>query len=222
MTSELRGKAEWSQPQNRSGTATMTTPHVIGHSDAVSWAIAASLKAVVHRSDELIAPRADSVVIVVGVDPTLEPTHLHSMSAADWHLFAEQPMRHALTALQRSYASMQQDGGRIVLVMPSVGMTGGPHIVAWATALEGIRAMAKSAARQWARSGVIVNLIATPLHLFAPRLGASEGHVTTAAIPDDEKIIESVVEATRFLLKREITGVVGETIIVDGGAMMLP
>jgi 3-oxoacyl-[acyl-carrier protein] reductase len=200
----------------------MTTPHVIGHSDAVSWAIAASLKTVVHRNDELIPPKTDSVVIVVGVDPALEPTHLHSMSAADWQLFAEQPMRHTLTALQRSHVSMRQDGGRIVLVVPSVGMTGGPHIVAWATALEGIRAMAKSAARQWAHADVVVNLIATPLHLFAPRLGASAAHVTTAAFADDEKIVESVVEATRFLLKREVTGVVGETLIIDGGAMMLP
>lgn len=200
----------------------MTTPHVIGRSDAVSWAVAASLKTVVHRGDEMISPGTDSVVIVVGVDPMLEPAHLHSLSAADWRLFAEQPMWHALTALQRSYASMRQDGGRIVLVVPSVGMTGGPHIVAWATAVEGIRAMAKSAARQWAHARVIVNLVATPLHLFAPRLGASAAHVTAAALPDDEKIIESVVEATRFLLKREVAGVVGETLIVDGGAMMLP
>ena len=131
-------------------------------------------------------------------------------------------MRHALTALQRSFATMRQDGGRIVLVLPSVGMTGGPHIVPWATALEGIRAMAKSAARQWAQADVIVNLIATPLHLFAPRLSASAAHLTAAALPDHEKIIESVVEATRFLLKREAAGVIGETIIVDGGAMMLP
>ena len=200
----------------------MTTPHVIGHSDAVSWAIAASLKTIVHGSDEIIPPETDSVVIAVGVDPALEPTHLHSMRAADWHLLAEQPMRHALSALQRSYASMRQDGGRIVLVLPSVGMTGGPHIVAWATALEGIRAMAKSAARQWAHSGVIVNLIATPLHLVAPRLSASEGHVTAAALPDDEKVVESIVETTQFLLKHEVAGVIGETIIVDGGAMMLP
>ncbi|OBK39229.1 hypothetical protein A5658_25055 [Mycobacterium sp. 1245111.1] len=200
----------------------MTTPHVIGHSDAVSWAIAASLKTVVHGSDEMIPPGTDSVVVAVGVDPTLEPTHLQSMSAADWRRFAEQPMQHALTALQRSYVSMRQHGGRIVVVLPSVGMTGGPHVVASATALEGIRAMAKSAARQWAHAGVIVNQIATPLRLFAPRLGAAEAHVSAAALPENEKIIESVVEATRFLLKREVAGVVGETIIVDGGAMMLP
>lgn len=82
--------------------------------------------------------------------------------------------------------------------------------------------MAKSAARQWAHADVIVNLIAMPLHLVAPRLSASAAHVTAAAVPDDDKIIESVVEATRFLLKREVAGVVGETIIVDGGAVMLP
>lgn len=200
----------------------MTGPYVIGRGDAITWAIAASLKTVVHDVDEARQPRSGDVVIVVGIDPLLEPTHISILGPAEWRHFAEQPMRQALDALQRSYSSMRQDGGRIVLVLPSIGMTGGPYLVACATALEGIRAMAKSAARQWARENVIVNTIAAPLHLFAPKLGGSAAHVTAAALQDDDKLIESIVETVRFLLKREVPGVVGETVIVDGGALMLP
>lgn len=200
----------------------MTTAHVIGRSDAISWAIAASLKSVVHDVDDSTPPKSGAVVIVIGVDPVLEPTHVSTLSVTDWRRFAEQPMRQALGALQRSYWSMQQKGGRIVLVLPSIGMAGGPYLVPCTTAFEGIRAMTKSAARQWASENVIINMIAAPLHLFAPRLSASATHVTAAAVQDDDKLIESIVETTRFLLKSEITGLVGETVIVDGGAVMLP
>ena len=82
--------------------------------------------------------------------------------------------------------------------------------------------MTKSAARQWASQNVIVNMIAAPLHLFAPRLSASANHVTAAARQDDEALIESIVETTRFLLEGTVKALVGETIIVDGGALMLP
>lgn len=200
----------------------MTAPCVIGRSDSFSWAIAASLKTVVHDVAEPNPPISDDAVIVLGADPLLEPTHVSTLSPIEWRRFAEQPMRQALDALQRSYSSMRQEGGRIVLVLPSIGMTGGPHLVAFATALEGIRAMAKSAARQWARESLIVNMIAAPLHLFAPRLSGSAAHVTAAALQDDDKLIESIVETTRFLLQRGASAVIGETVVVDGGALMLP
>ncbi|WP_068178501.1 SDR family oxidoreductase [Mycobacterium sp. UM_CSW] len=200
----------------------MTAPHVIGRSDAISSAIAASLKSVVHDLDESTRPQSGEVVIVLGVDPVLEPTSFNTLNPTDWHRFAEQPMRQVLSALQRSYVSMRNAGGRIVLVLPTIGMTGGPYLVACTTALEGIRAMTKSAARQWASQNVIVNMIAAPLHLFAPNLSASANHITAPAIDDNDKLVESIVETTRFLLKREVTGLVGETVIVDGGAVMLP
>jgi 3-oxoacyl-[acyl-carrier protein] reductase len=197
-------------------------PHVIGRSDPISWAIAASLTSTVHDYHESIPPRCSAVVIVVGPDPALEPVHLATLSATDWQRSAEQPMYRVLGVLQHAYQAMRTQGGRIVLVLPTIGITGGPYVVPWATALEGIRSMAKSAARQWTAAGVIVNLIAAPLHAFAPKLGAAAGHVTAAALPDDEKIIESVVETTGFLLGPALTAVVGETVVVDGGALMLP
>ena len=104
----------------------MTSPHVIGPSDAISWAIAAGLKSVVHDIDESTEPKSGEVVIVIGVEPELGPAHVSTLSATEWRRFAEQPMRQALRALQRSHSSMHQAGGRIVLVLPSVGMTGGP------------------------------------------------------------------------------------------------
>ncbi len=81
----------------------MSTPHVIGGSDAISWAIAASFRSVVHNVGESIPSESESVVIVVGVDPVVEPAHLNAVSGNDWHRMAEKPMREVLSALQRAY-----------------------------------------------------------------------------------------------------------------------
>ena len=65
-----------------------------------------------------------------------------------------------------------------------------------------------------------VNLVAAPVSLFAPGLDAS--HLTAAAFSDGSTLIHSVVETTKFLLRRDIDHLVGVTIVAHGGSVMLP
>lgn len=129
-------------------------------------------------------------------------------------------MWRALMALQRAHESMKATGGRIVVVLPTIGMAGAAGQVDYTTAVEGIRAMTKSAARQWGSAGIGVNMIAAPVHLFKP--DADSSHLTAAAVPDGPTLIHSVVEAAGFLLRADLTHLTGETIVVDGGSVMLP
>ena len=115
----------------------------------------------------------------------------------------------------------RKQGDRIVLALPTIGIAGASGAVDYTTAIEGIRAMAKSAARQWAADGIAVNMIAAPVHLFdVPDVDAS--HLTAAARPEDGRLINSVVETAKFLLREDIDHLVGDTIVVDGGSVMLP
>jgi 3-oxoacyl-[acyl-carrier protein] reductase len=82
--------------------------------------------------------------------------------------------------------------------------------------------MVKSAARQWASENIVVNMVAAPLALFAPGLASSASHLTAPAVDDDSQLFNSVIETVRFLLRRDVGYVVGETIVVDGGSVMLP
>ncbi len=82
--------------------------------------------------------------------------------------------------------------------------------------------MAKSAARQWASDDIIVNTITAPLNLFAPALAPLASHLTAAALQDAEGLVESIVETLKLLLRKDIRHLVGATIVVDGGAVMLP
>jgi 3-oxoacyl-[acyl-carrier protein] reductase len=99
-------------------------------------------------------------------------------------------------------------------------MAGAAGLVDYTAAVEGIRAMAKSAARQWASEGITVNMIAAPLALFATDGDAS--HLSAAAVQQDETLIHSVVETAKFLLRHDLDHLTGDTIIVDGGSVMLP
>lgn len=192
---------------------------VLGSHDALAGAIANGLGSTVHQLDASLPPGLDGVVIVTGSGA--RPTPLSSLDEFEWRRLAEQPMRHTLTALQRSHASMCGRGGRIVLIVPTIGMSGAVDLVPYTTAIEGIRAMAKSAARQWAPQ-IVVNMIAVPAHLFAPTLSGTTSHLTAPAVSDEHALIETIVETTRFLLSDAVTHLVGATIVADGGSVMSP
>ncbi|MBV8860497.1 MAG: SDR family NAD(P)-dependent oxidoreductase, partial [Mycobacterium sp.] len=134
---------------------------VLGSSDVVSGAVASSFDSAVQQLDASLPLGLDGVVIVTGSGAG--PTRLTSLDEFEWRRLAEQPMRQTLTALQRSHASMCGRGGRIVVIVPTIGMSGAVDLVPYTTAIEGIRAMAKSAARQWAPQ-IVVNMIAVPAH----------------------------------------------------------
>lgn len=179
---------------------------VLGPADPLTSALADGLGAVASELDAPLPTAVDGVVAVVGAGPTT--------------VDAGETMWRTLVALQHAHSAMTERGGRIVLVVPTIGMAGAAGSVSYTTAIEGIRAMAKSAARQWCSDGIRVNLIAAPVSLFAPGLDAS--HLTAAAFSDDSTLIHSIVETTKFLLRRDIDHLVGATIVADGGSVMLP
>jgi len=110
--------------------------------------------------------------------------------------------------------------GRVVLIVPTIGMAGAPGLVDHTTAIEGIRAMTKSAARQWGSERIGVNMIAAPLSLFVA--DADTSHLSAAAVQGDGSLIHSIVETAKFLSRNDLDHLTGETIVVDGGSVMLP
>lgn len=194
---------------------------VLGSDEGLSLTLASGLGTDVLGLDAPLPRGTTGVVIVVGSKPEFEPSATSTLDGAEWTRLADDPMRQALRAFQRARAACGR-GGRIVLVAPTVGIPGAAGLVPYCTAVEGIRSMAKSAARQWAADGISVNTITAPLHLFAPALAPSARHLTAAAVQDAEGLVASIVETVKLLLRNDIQHLVGATIVVDGGAVMLP
>lgn len=194
---------------------------VIGAPGGVASALADGLGVALGTRHTLSASDVDSVVITVGTEPPgLQDTA--TLSSAEWDIRVGQTMWEALVTLQAAHAALENRGGRIVLVVPTVGIAGAAGLVPYTTAVEGIRAMAKSATRQWGRDGIVVNLIAAPIRVFDEGLAESDGHLTNAAVEDDPTLVHSLVETTKFLLREDVRHLAGETIVVDGGSVMLP
>ncbi|OBF89435.1 ABC transporter permease [Mycobacterium sp. 852002-51152_SCH6134967] len=191
---------------------------VVGHTGELTRTLATELDAVtVAPGGEL---PADITRVVIVVDPCPRPVDVAALSGDDWHRLVDVSMWRTLTALQQARAGFSV-GGRIVVVVPTIGMAGALGLVAYTTAVEGIRAMVKSAARQWSSQGVGANLVATPLSLFSDDAAAA-GHLTVPAVADESTLMHTVAESVKFLLRPDLDHLAGETIVADGGSVMLP
>lgn len=192
---------------------------MIGGGD-LSHALADGLAARRTSPDAPVPDGTTEVVIVIGDAPApAEP--VEAMSSDRWHRDVDAPIASVLAILATAKAAMSA-GGRIVFVVPTIGVAGAPGLVGYTTAGEGIRAMAKSAARQWASEGIGVNMVAVPVRIIAPELASADAHLTAPALGRDVDLFATVTSAVAVLLDRDLDHLAGATLVVDGGSVMTP
>jgi NAD(P)-dependent dehydrogenase (short-subunit alcohol dehydrogenase family) len=163
------------------------------------------------------------VVVHALVDPAaLVPAPLADTGGALWDLRCEAVLRAALACLPATFECLAGRDGRVVVVTPTVALTGAAGLVPFATAAEGLRALAKSAARQWGEQGIAVNCVAPPVGLLAPSAGPSDPAIEAPALgraPDGRADVAPVVAMLASAPARFVTGA---TLVVDGGVVMAP
>lgn len=126
----------------------------------------------------------------------------------------EQPMRSVITELQRAH---QEGSRRIVVVVPTTGMSGGSEYAAVSAAAEAMRVLVKSAARQWGKSGITVNTVALAPEVFGVDT-ATAGPVSIAPRALDGDV--DPVATVSFLCSEGAAHVTGQTFVCDGGLWM--
>lgn len=115
---------------------------------------------VVHAALPAAALRAEEVAV---------------LSEERWAAIWEASMRSALWALQAAWTNLQGHGGSVVMVLPALSMSGAAGFAPLATAAEGQRLLATSAARQWAGAGIRVNCAAVGLAAYGVRPAGAGG-----------------------------------------------
>lgn len=151
---------------------------------------------------------AASVVIRPVFDPVARA--FDTITDEQFDAAFEAPLRDTVARMQQAW----RDGvRRIVVVVPTIGMSGANHYAHTAAAAEAIRILVKSAARQWGAAGVTVNAVAVaPAQVIDdPDIA---GPVSIAAPALDHADPSAIIE---FLCSDAAGDVTGQTFTVDGG-----
>jgi NAD(P)-dependent dehydrogenase (short-subunit alcohol dehydrogenase family) len=183
----------------------------------VAVATTTSRFASAHAAGAAFAPFApfDVLVHVPADAAALVRAPLAATSESEWDERGESVLRSALWSCQAAHAVMTANGGgRIVLVTPTIGLVGGAERVALATAAEGVRTLAKVAARQWGGSGITVNCVAVAVD-------ADDDGPLTPALGRAADLRSDVAAAVALLIDARAHAITGVTIPVDGGVVML-
>ncbi len=135
--------------------------------------------------------------------------------------------RGTLYFMQAAYPHLKQSRGRIINIGSASGLEGSAGLAAYGAAKEAIRALSKTAAREWGRDGINVNIIC-PL-ANSPGVAAMLEHN-----PDFEKRVTAGQPIGRigdcesdigpvavFLASEDSRYVTGHTIPADGGSYMI-
>ena len=134
---------------------------------------------------------------------TIVPRPLVSLDddaiAATW----EGAMRSTLDAMQ---AAHRRGATRIVLVLPTIGLSGAEGMALEAAVAEGVRALAKSAAKQWGADGLTVNCVMVPV--------PAAGQLSLAPPALDHVDVDAVIS---LLLDDRAGSITATTVVADGG-----
>ena len=132
----------------------------------------------------------------------------------------EQPMRRAIGAFQTAHRASHE---RIIVIVPTIGMSGARGLAHAAATAEAMRALVKSAARQWGADGITVNTIAVAPALFGID-AAAVGPVSLAppALASPITATDDIAPIVAMLASRAAHSVTGATLTADGGVWMSP
>ena len=141
------------------------------------------------------------------------------VSADDVEVFYHSGVLGTLWAMQAVYPHMKDAGwGRIVNFGSSMGRVGGAGFGAYNASKEAIRGLSRTAAREWAQDGIIVNIIAPAA--APPRAEGSaafEEFMRTCPMGRNGDSELDVGPIAHFLCSDACRFVTGHTFMVDGG-----
>ncbi len=135
-----------------------------------------------------------------------------------------------LWGMQAVYPHMQERGrGRIVTMGSNAALLGAVGYAPYASSKEAIRALTRSAAREWGKFGITVNCLCpvSAAHRVPPsdedpvRAKMFAETYANQPIPRDGDAVDDIGPVVQFLVSDASRYMTGQTLMADGGAIML-
>ena len=150
-----------------------------------------------------------------------------TVSGDDVDVFYDSGVKGTLWAMQAVYPHMKAAGwGRIVNFVSAAGITGMAGYGAYNASKEAIRALTRTAAREWGRDGIIVNCIAPGaaskrgLDSAARNTDAFQQFMREHPIGRQGDPEDDIGPVALFLCSDACRYLTGQTFMVDGGAFL--
>ena len=170
-------------------------------------------------------------VVLAAIDPSaFRAAPITSLTEDEWEKAAEYSMRAAFVVLQQVHAVIA-DGGRVVLILPTVATTGVADLVPLCTAVEAIRVMAKAVARRWGARSITVNTIEVELAAFmlGDDVEGDAGGVGVPVVPvlgqpalPPGSAVDDVLGLLDMLATPAAAAITGALLVADRGTVMQP
>jgi 3-oxoacyl-[acyl-carrier protein] reductase len=179
----------------------------------------AKLGATVFRTPAETPGAVDLVVIPVTDPGGLTPAPIAEMDEAEWIRRCEAPLGAVRVAMQEAHALLNNRGGQIILLVPTIAMIGAADFAAYSAVGEGVRSLAKAAARGWGAQNITVNCLALTQEQLAPGIA---GQVTENRVPPALKTPDLENDVASFIATLAIGPAIitGTTMMLDGGNFM--
>ncbi len=162
-------------------------------------------------------------VVHAAIDPVaFERVPMRDVDDARWDAVWEQTLRRTLFVLQAGHTQMQAAGGAFVVVTSVVGMAGAAELAPFAAAMEGVRVLAKAAARQWGPAGIRVNCLAAAPEQVPIGVGSSDLALSPPALGGPGDPEADLAPVAVWLLGDQAHFCTGSTLSIDGGVWMAP
>jgi len=162
-------------------------------------------------------------VVHAAIDPiAYERVPMHEVDDARWDAVWEQTLRRTLFVLQAGHTQMHAAGGAFVVVTSVVGMAGAAELAPFAAASEGVRVLAKAAARQWGPAGIRVNCLAAAPEQVPIGVPSSDLALSPPALGGPGDPEADLAPVAVWLLGDGAHFCTGSTLSIDGGVWMAP
>jgi len=189
--------------------------------DGIAAALVAAGANVLSGLDH-VSVSLDGVVHAAMPELAYERVPFHEVDDARWDAVWEQTMRDAIAVLQHGYRAMRERGGAFVVITPVIGMSGAAELGPYSAAVEGVRLLAKSAARQWGADGIRVNCLAPAPEQVPIGVGSGALALSPPALGGPGDVEADLGPIVAWLLSDDAHFITGVTVCADGGVWMAP
>lgn len=177
-------------------------------------------RAIFAEAFERIAAEHGSIDLVVHSHThplASRPGEVADLHERDWIDGCETTVDAAYRVAQAVHPHLAASSGRLVFVVPTLGMTGAAGFAPLATAAESIRALAKGVAKTWGKDGITVNTIG---YAFAGDAATETHSLVPPALGRPADVETDIAPVVALFDSPDAHFVTGATLVLDGGIWM--